>query len=91
MIKPATTQEELSIVLPALLAAIVVDSGQNPGIVDIEPISPEIAADMRALGYTELSPELMRAFAKTGQLKPLPSDHTVSVDGPLVRRFCGGS
>ena len=91
MIRLATTREELSIVLPALLVASVIDSGRNPRILDIEPVSPEIAAEMRALGYRELSPELLKAFTRAGQLMPFPSDKMVSVDGPLVRLFCGGS
>jgi hypothetical protein len=61
--------ESQHLALSALVVAWNVESGHNPGIVEVEAVSSAVASEMKTLGYAELSPDLLRALTGVGIVK----------------------
>ena len=61
-----SVEEGQQLALSALVISSNVARGCSPGIVEVEPVSPAVAAEMRSLGYSILTPELLRALTGVG-------------------------
>jgi len=89
MLASITPQEELAYVLPALIANAHMENGRNPGILDVEALSPELATEMRKFGHDELSVDLLKAFARAGDVVVLAEGEMRLFDGCVVSEFAG--
>lgn len=59
-------KEAFYIRLQLLVTRTFVESNEMPGIVAVEAECPEVAHEMKILGYTTLQPSLFRALANQG-------------------------
>lgn len=87
--KTVDRKQELAILLPALIVHNLLETGNPPDIVEVRAVSPEIADEMEELGYSELSPDLFHAFARTGSVEELDPEQLVNLRGPAVSAFIG--
>lgn len=85
----ATIQQELSIVLPALIVSKMLETGEYPDIVEVRAVSPELADNMKDLGYDELTDDLLQAFLRVGDVKELGTEEVVRFHGSAVEAFVG--
>ena len=60
------TEPGVDTVLTALITCSIMETGSNPGILSVETVSPDVATQMRLLGYSELSPALLVAMIQHG-------------------------
>lgn len=66
MFATVSVSESQQLALSALVIASNVDRGRSPDIVEVETVSPAVATEMKALGYSKLTPELLRALTGVG-------------------------
>jgi ribosome biogenesis protein Tsr3 len=88
-VKKVPADQELGIALPALIISNLVETGEPPDTVAVEAVSPEVAANMRELGYQELTADLLRAFIRSGDVSPLDQEELVDLRGPAVSALVG--
>jgi len=67
-------KESRGLLLLSLIVETKMVKQKHPSIVDVEQRSPDIAKRMKTLGYEELSPDLLRAFIRSGEVPPLEND-----------------
>ena len=83
-------KQELGLLLPCLIISNLLETGKPPDIVAVEAVSPEMAAEMKALGYEELTADLLRAFFRNEDVEELDPEQLVDLRGPAVSSFIGG-
>ena len=88
--KTVPSEQELSIVLPALIVSNLLETGKPPDIVAVRAVSPELADAMKELGYAELTADLLRAFIRNGDVEEVDPEQMASLHGPAVSAFVGG-
>ncbi|MHA2070048.1 MAG: hypothetical protein ACXABY_37255 [Candidatus Thorarchaeota archaeon] len=79
--------EELSLVLPALMAYTLMEKGRYPGILELKYVSSDMAEAVSDLGYEEFTPSLLKAFKRRGDVKDVSVDDLRYLDGSATTNF----
>lgn len=82
-------KQELGFLLPVMIVNNMLETGKAPDIVAVRAVSLDIADEMETLGYESLTPDLLRAFMKHGDIEAPDSEQLVDLRGPAVSAFVG--
>lgn len=81
-----TIPQEETLVLQAAAAVCMVKNARWPTILETRAISADVADRVSKLGYSEVSPDMLRALLRTGGIPEYP-DTLMRRNRQVLRRF----